>query len=85
MPIYEYACRQCGHRFELLILKTSPAAACPACQATDPEQLISMVAMSSESIRQANISSARKKAVAISKDKQYEEAKEIREHYGDHH
>ncbi|MBZ5632038.1 MAG: zinc ribbon domain-containing protein [Acidobacteriia bacterium] len=30
MPIYEYECRQCGHRFEYLVLASSPAAECPA-------------------------------------------------------
>jgi len=32
MPIYEYSCRQCGHRFEkLLKYATDESAACPRC------------------------------------------------------
>jgi len=32
MPIFEYVCRECNHRFELLI-QGSGEAACPQCQA----------------------------------------------------
>src|SRR5438874_2486464 len=35
MPIFEYECRHCGHRFEHLVLHSSPAAECPACQNKD--------------------------------------------------
>jgi len=38
MPIYEYACRSCGHRFELLVLK-STVVACPKCAHEDLERL----------------------------------------------
>lgn len=81
MPIYEYECRQCGHRFEYLVLKQTPPATCPECQNADVEQLISAFGVSSEGIRQANLSVARKKAMAINKGKQYEEEKAIREHH----
>jgi putative FmdB family regulatory protein len=62
MPIYEYQCRQCGHEFELLVLKTT-AAACPTCQGNDLEQLLSGFAVSSDSIRSANARTARRAAV----------------------
>ena len=41
MPIYEYQCRQCGHRFEYLVLSQTPPASCPECRNKDVEQLIS--------------------------------------------
>jgi len=84
MPIYEYACRQCGHRFEILILPTSPAAECPECGKADLEQMISMYAVSSESSRKANLSAAKKKAAAAQKEKAHEELKELHEHYNEH-
>ena len=33
MPIFEYVCRECNHRFELLV-QGSVEAACPECRAT---------------------------------------------------
>lgn len=84
MPIYEYECRECGHRFERLILPTSPAAECPACQKQDLKQLISLSAMSSDSTRQANLSAAHQKAAAGRKEKQHDEHKHLHDHF-DHH
>ena len=37
MPIYEYVCEKCGHRFERLIrAATDRPASCPRCQAPKP-------------------------------------------------
>ena len=33
MPIFEYVCRECNHRFELLV-QGSAEAACPQCKTT---------------------------------------------------
>lgn len=33
MPIFEYVCRECNHRFELLV-QGSVEAACPECRTT---------------------------------------------------
>jgi putative FmdB family regulatory protein len=84
MPIYEYECRRCGHRFEYLVLSTTPAAKCPSCNKKDLEQLISLSAVSSEATRQAHLRGAKQRAAVIHKDKQHEDAKELREHYADH-
>ena len=81
MPVYEYECRQCGHRFEYLVLRTSPAAACPACRQSDLKQLISLCAVSSEATREANFDSAHKKAAAAHKDKQHEDHEHLHEHF----
>lgn len=81
MPIYEYECRHCGHRFEYLVLSKTPPAACPSCQNSDVKQLISAFGVSSESTRQANLSSARKKAAAVNKEKLHEEHKQLHEHH----
>jgi putative FmdB family regulatory protein len=83
MPIYEYECRLCGHRFEYLVLPSSPAAECPACQKQDLTQMISLCAMSSETTQQANLSAAHKKAAAGRQEKQHDEHKGLHEHFHD--
>lgn len=88
MPIYEYRCTQCAHEFELLVLRTSPAPACPACDGLNPEQLISGFAVSSEATQQASIDKFRRsyKASAQRRDEQVAaveyEKKERAEHGG---
>lgn len=82
MPIYEYECLKCGNRFEYLVLRTSPAAECPACQATDLNQLISLCGVSSESTRHANLTAEHAKAAGIRKEKAHAEHKEHHDHFG---
>ena len=87
MPIYDYQCRKCKNKFELVVLKTT-VVACPKCASTSLEQLLSAsFAVSTESGRQANIQSARRRFTNSkdTKDKKVHEAEEIREHsHGDH-
>jgi putative FmdB family regulatory protein len=40
MPLFEYSCRHCGHRFEALITRDR-AAVCPACQSEEVDKLFS--------------------------------------------
>lgn len=87
MPIYEYRCHRCANEFELLILKTSPTPACPACESQDIEQLISAFAVDSEGIRQTHIDKARRayKSSTQRKDEQVaavEYEKKEREEHG---
>lgn len=81
MPIYEYECRHCGHRFEYLVRSSSPAAECPSCQKNDLTQLVSLSAMSSETTRDANFNSAHKKATGARKEKQAEDHKHLHDHF----
>jgi putative FmdB family regulatory protein len=41
MPIYEYACRSCEHRFEELVSSFGTLVACPQCTSGDVSQLLS--------------------------------------------
>jgi putative FmdB family regulatory protein len=43
MPLYEYACRECAHQFELLV-RGSDTPACPACHATSLDRRFSAFA-----------------------------------------
>jgi putative FmdB family regulatory protein len=81
MPIYEYECRQCGHRFEYLVRSSTPAAECPACHHKDLTQLISLSSMSSQSTRQANLSAAHKRAAGVRKEKTHEDHKHLHQHF----
>jgi putative FmdB family regulatory protein len=83
MPIYEYECLHCGHRFEVLVLSSSPAPECPSCQQKNLKQLISLCAMSSETTRESSFNSAHKKARAAGKGKQHEEHQSMHEHFHD--
>jgi putative FmdB family regulatory protein len=82
MPIYDYACRRCGQKFELLV-RTGTVEACPSCQSQDLERLLSSgFAVSSEATRQSHLQVARRKFATRSdlRDKRIAEAEEIREH-----
>jgi putative FmdB family regulatory protein len=61
MPIFEYSCKQCGKEFEALVLPTTGAPSCPACQSTDLEKLISTPAIKSESTHDLAMRAAKKR------------------------
>ncbi|HEM61150.1 MAG TPA: zinc ribbon domain-containing protein [Chloroflexi bacterium] len=41
MPIYEYRCRECGEKTEILVLAGSSSATCPSCGSPLLEKLFS--------------------------------------------
>lgn len=46
MPLYEYECKSCGHRFEkILKFSDPPVTACPNCKQESVEQMISAPAV----------------------------------------
>jgi putative FmdB family regulatory protein len=49
MPIFEYECRHCGQQFEFLVRAGGADPACPKCQSTELERLLSIPAVQSES------------------------------------
>lgn len=44
MPLYEYQCRTCDHRFETLV-RGSEQPTCPACHGADLEKALSVFAV----------------------------------------
>ena len=83
MPIYEYMCTECRHRFEYLVLRSSAAAKCPACGSLNLEQQISSYAVHSEAAHQANLSAAHRKAAAARGDRMHDEHQHLHEHFED--
>jgi len=61
MPIYEFACRSCAHRFELLVRSTSARPACPECASLELERLLSLPAVRSESTHALAMKAAKKR------------------------
>ncbi len=51
MPIYEYACKECDHRFEKLVKSAAAAdkAACPKCGSGKTSRSFSVFAVGTES------------------------------------
>jgi len=83
MPIYEYQCRGCGHVFEHLVLSSSAAAKCPACDSVQLDRLISACAISSEISREANLAAAHRKVAAGRQARQRDRHRSLHEHFGD--
>jgi putative FmdB family regulatory protein len=80
MPLYEYRCRACTHIFEVLVRGPERPTTCPACSATDLEQLISMFAVASEGTRKAALESGRKQNRKMQIDKAIADREEIEHH-----
>jgi len=41
MPLFEFACQHCGHRFETLVMTGNRTPECPECRSADLEKLAS--------------------------------------------
>src|SRR5258706_16416251 len=57
MPLYEYACRACGHRFEFLT-RADRTPACPSCSSAELEKQLSVFAVSSSTSSPAGVAPA---------------------------
>ena len=80
MPIFEYECRGCHDQFELLVLPKDTAA-CPSCNSTDLDKLLSISSVSSDGTRQRNLGLARKAAKSIQRDKAHAEHEAYHHHH----
>ena len=79
MPLYEYECRGCGHKFEALVRKGDEPA-CPSCKSQDLQQMLSQFAVSSEGTRQVSLQKARKANEPMLRDKKMAEIEAINHH-----
>jgi putative FmdB family regulatory protein len=69
MPIYDFKCRECGHRFEELV-RLNDTTDCPKCGAKNAERQFSIsAAVSTDRTRKRSAKTARRAANAISREK----------------
>jgi putative FmdB family regulatory protein len=54
MPIYEYACHECGREFETLV-RSNTVPECPGCHSTDLEKQLSVFAMAASTAEAAPV------------------------------
>jgi putative FmdB family regulatory protein len=59
MPIHDFACRQCGERFQRLD-RALTVPTCPRCASTDFGKLLSLPFISSDAVRSRNLDGTRK-------------------------
>jgi putative FmdB family regulatory protein len=84
MPIYEYACRNCAHKFERLV-RTGDTPACPTCKSLDLEQLLSLSTISSDNTRQLSFNKARARAKLVQRDKDAARTEYEKKHHEEGH
>ncbi len=85
MPLYDFKCTSCGHRFEELV-KVDKKARCPACGAANAQREQSFTAaVSTTSSREHALSGARRKAGAVKKEQDHAHSEYVRRHMEDHH
>ena len=84
MPLYEYQCRKCGHRFEELV-RLGDTPNCPACHADSPEKLFSTSAgVSTDKTRKRTAKQARRAAGAVKREKDHADREYERNYIKDH-
>ena len=79
MPLYDFACRDCGAVSELLVRGTATPA-CPACGSEALERQMSLPAVRSDATRDVVGRYTRKRDAAQARDRVHEQAKYERNH-----
>jgi putative FmdB family regulatory protein len=80
MPLHEYKCRSCSHVFEALV-RGSDQPACPSCQSTDLEKLLSLFAVDSQATRQSNLEAGKKHIRKEQLDRKVADREAIEHHH----
>jgi putative FmdB family regulatory protein len=80
VPLYDYACLDCGEQFEALVLRNSNPPVCPRCQGSKLEQQVSLFSVDSASTRQSNLNAGRKLNAKGQRDRAIAEQEAIQHH-----
>jgi putative FmdB family regulatory protein len=81
VPLYDFACRSCGERFEART-DTEGSAACPACGAPDAERLLAPFAGPFTTGRLRGVAARRSEAARRNREEQRLERREARKNQG---
>jgi putative FmdB family regulatory protein len=80
MPIYDYSCRTCGHRFEALVLRNREPDRCEACGGADLERLLSLPNVKSEATQSLARRAAQRRDAAQATERVQEQIRYERSH-----
>jgi putative FmdB family regulatory protein len=69
MPIYDFSCRSCSHKFEALVLRKTPV--CPECKSEDLERLLSLPVVHSAGTHAKTMAQAKKQEMKTSAEREY--------------
>ena len=85
MPLYDYLCPKCGHRFDQLVKLDQPAPPCPKCGAKKTDRQSSWsAAVSTTTSREKSLVQARGKAKSVKREQDHAHQQYIRQHMKDH-
>ena len=79
MPLHEYNCLGCRHRFEALV-RGGASPLCPVCRSSNLERLPSTFGLSSHETREATLSRARVAQQRVLRDKATDEVDKEHRH-----
>jgi putative FmdB family regulatory protein len=84
MPLYDFKCKKCGHRFEELV-RVNDTVDCPKCKARNAERLFSTsAAVSTDKTRTRTAKIARRTASGINREKKAAEREYERNYIKEH-
>lgn len=69
MPIFDFSCRECSHKFEALVRKKAPV--CPECQSENLEKLLSLPVVRSEGTKQRVAAESRQQGKKIAAEREH--------------
>lgn len=69
MPIYDFRCGSCAHRFEEWVRKAETVPPCPACGATQVARELSLPQVHSSTTRRNSLKDAKRRELAVGKEK----------------
>jgi len=72
MPIFDYACQDCGHQFETWVRKREELPACPECEGREVEKLFSVPQVHGEASHGKAMRAAKKRDQAQARDRYHE-------------